>query len=488
METTIVRCTTCGYQLDVDDKTTKGVCDACGNSFVMKQAIEFSLVDKYEARQIKRYRMNLNRNVQTNAFDSIDYYAKEVLKLVPNDFVATYYEAYALQKLGNPTPISTFYQNHNFDTTDEQVDEVTTHILKNSEPTDRKLIESFFSAYASSLIPEYVDTFEQQVEKENFYAPVPRDVFICYRSTDEKDALEVLETLEKDGNTCWISSRNLRPNDSDNYWDNIKQAIENCKAVVVISSRDAMLSQDIQREMRLAQEIKRAVLEYKIDDAEHTTFFKHYFDGKKWVNAYSVSATPLIEVRDRVFKYLNRKKATSAKRPQSQTRPEPKKPIKRTPHEAPLPKTKVNPFVTKTVHTSKRKTSNTYSNNQDKSSSSYRGPYELTSSEVKTNYQGKTYNHVNYYDARIALALSILPWGFYSLDKFYTKEYKKALIYLFTLQLFFVGWFIDIHKYLTKVIEVQMEKNVDDFSPEHAKTISTFIIILLVLFLIGMFR
>lgn len=96
-------------------------------------------------------------------------------------------------------------------------------------------------------LKSYQKIFVKRKEKEEHYDDIPRDVFICHRSTDVEYAEEIVRILERDGNQCWISTRNLRPNDSENYWDNIEKAIKNCEVFLVASSEEAMLSNDVKK-------------------------------------------------------------------------------------------------------------------------------------------------------------------------------------------------------------------------------------------------
>ena len=131
---------------------------------------------------------------------------------------------------------------------------------------------------------------------------IERDVFVCHRSLNHEIAEKIVNALEEDGHSCWISTRNLRPDDSINYWTNIEEAIEHCKIFLVVSSQEAMLSKDVQKELTKANKLKKEKIEYKIDSSVHTTLFKRSFEGEKWIDAIN---EPKLEVlKDRVFDKL----------------------------------------------------------------------------------------------------------------------------------------------------------------------------------------
>jgi hypothetical protein len=75
----------------------------------------------------------------------------------------------------------------------------------------------------------------------------------------------------------------LRPNDSENYWKNIENAIQNSTIVLVLGSEDSMRSKDVHQEIDFARKHQKKIIEFKIDEAQHNTLFKHVFNGIKWV-------------------------------------------------------------------------------------------------------------------------------------------------------------------------------------------------------------
>jgi len=461
MDIVVARCTTCGYQLDIDGDTQKGICKACGNSFIAKQAIEFNALEKYEAEQIVKLRLNLDRSVRIDDYDNIAYYSKEILKLIPNDYLSKYLDAYTSSKLKNPSSLYEFYKSLDEDTTKEQLEEVVYHIMKHGELRDEKLILSYLKSYAPDKTGEYQKYFELNLNKENYYAQVPRDVFVCHRSLNNDIAVQVVKKLENDGNTCWISSRNLRPNDNENYWENIEQAIKNCSVFLVVSSSDAMLSKDVQKEMTIARELGKKVIELKIDRAVHTTFFAHYFKGMKWINAYDNLLGSYDEVCKRVFEYLHVRKSDTPRNTEIQQT------TNKTPNQTQnYNQSTSNQKVREVVYTK------------------YTGKYQLAYKFDRRSGSRVTEHVTVYYDSRVAYALAFFPLGFYSLDKFYLKDYKRAWLYMFTLQLFFVGWFIDSQKYLKKIMYGMLVKK--GISQDKTEALATRYSVLIQLAIVGL--
>jgi hypothetical protein len=110
-------------------------------------------------------------------------------------------------------------------------------------------------------------------------------VFISYSSNDLPVATAVCEELEKRGVTCWIAPRDITPGAS---WANsLSLAIKECVVFVLILSTRSSESQQVLRELSIAQENNKIVVPFLIEDFEFTGFLKyslfsvHVFDATK---------------------------------------------------------------------------------------------------------------------------------------------------------------------------------------------------------------
>lgn len=294
-----VRCTNCGYpaQLDLTQKQYK--CEACMSSFLTVHGHHLDGQSNSDIETVKNNRQNLKRALTANDLNSILHHSQNILNILPNDFKALYYNAHASARLTSPKAIQNFLNYHEYDATQDDLNEVVDHIMKYIDLRDRISALDFIEILAPNKKIEAEKFIDYRITKENDYAVVKRDVFICYRSIEKSIAQEVLRVLENDGQTCWISERNLRPDDNENYWKNITSAIKNCEIFLVVSSKDAMLSHDIQEELTIALNLNKKRLEYKIDESIHTTQFRQFFSGIKWINASHEPA--LEELKERVF-------------------------------------------------------------------------------------------------------------------------------------------------------------------------------------------
>ncbi|AIO18095.1 hypothetical protein KQ51_00192 [Candidatus Izimaplasma bacterium HR1] len=295
-------CTTCGNNLDVSSDTSAVTCEYCGNTFLLANGIDFALKSEAEIGGISKLRNNLKRSVLADDHKNILAFSKEILRLIPKDDLANYYFAYANYSFGSRRYLFDFY-NHTVQIKSD-AETIITHITEYSDVRDKSLVENFIARHNPEKIDAYRNKYTQKLIDEENYSSIPRDVFISFRSTEIEIATEVLGVLEKDGSACWISSRNLRPNDNENYWINIEDAISKSKVFLVISSHESMISRDVKRELDIANKLNKQRVEFKVDSSRHTSTFKYFFDGIKWIDATENKEDALIELKRRVYSML----------------------------------------------------------------------------------------------------------------------------------------------------------------------------------------
>jgi LSD1 subclass zinc finger protein len=303
------KCTSCGAALTFVQGSRTSVCSYCQTTNIVENAIALGKIELDVTEDIKKLRANLVKFVEQNSIDEILRVSQKLLDWIPKDFVASYFFGYAKQQQNQPRFLYDFYQHPPGGTLEEH-QMVAHHINSKSDLRDRYRIISFLEQIDHTFIPEYERVYKEKELKEEQYANVPRDVFICFSSFNSEIAERVLNELENDGNRCWISTRNLRPDDSVNYWKNIEDAIKLSSVFLVIGSVDSMRSKDVQREIELAQKYNKRLLEFKIDDTPHNTVFKYAFDGIKWIRGSSNLQQSYTVLLQRVFEELKTSKTS----------------------------------------------------------------------------------------------------------------------------------------------------------------------------------
>ena len=297
------KCTNCGAGLSVTREESTFICEYCRSTNIVDNAIALGKVEVDITKDIQILRKNLALYVQENSIDEILRVSQKLLDWIPQDFVAYYFFSYAKSTNNQPRFLYEFLANPLPHTVEEST-MVLEHISNFSDLRDKKRVLAFIEKIDDSYLGYFDKRYHDRLTKENDYANIPRDVFICHSSHDITVATKVLQSLEQDGNTCWISTRNLRPGDAINYWENIEKAIDNSRIVLIIGSQESMVSKDVQRELEYAHKNNKKIIEYKIDHAEHTTFFKHITDGSKWVQATADDNKPNKLLLQRVYDEL----------------------------------------------------------------------------------------------------------------------------------------------------------------------------------------
>ena len=88
--------------------------------------------------------------------------------------------------------------------------------------------------------------------------PTMADIFISYSSKDRDQALQLIELLSSAGLSVWIDQSGI---DIATSWSKeIVQAIDACKAFIVLLSPNSILSKNVVREVALAFEKNKKIL------------------------------------------------------------------------------------------------------------------------------------------------------------------------------------------------------------------------------------
>lgn len=320
MKLTRVRCTNCGADFEnVEEGQTVFHCTrmGCGATFVVAQGRKFSEADAADSEKMQKLRSALKQSLSPFDREQAGLYAGQILAMVPEDFRARAALCLCEFKQGKPRALRRLLEKR-VDCTEPEFLEMFPIILSMSEYRELMLLESAVELYVSDarqisdMKMQIVDRKEEIRISSDRYADIPRDVFICHSSVQQDLAMQVVEALEKDGNLCWISCRNLLP-DAPDYWREIERAVSRCRVFLVLASEAAMLSRDVQAELRYAERCGNLRLELKLDETPHTTQFKYFFDGITWVKAETDWQAALPELKRRVYLLLHgEEKATDS--------------------------------------------------------------------------------------------------------------------------------------------------------------------------------
>ncbi len=303
-------CTRCGsHHVTIKDENYC-VCQNCEAIIARKKATNFK--EEFEKLQKegksldilnlrKLTKKALKGHIDTSVVKTC---SQEILKYLPDDILGTFYLLYVNRK-SNPFAYESFLEHLNNEATitemDEIVDIIVSSTQKREEEKIRKLTNHFYGAKYNKDIDKALIKRQEEIE---LFSDIRRDIFICHSSTDINKVNEILKKLEEDGNTCWISSRNI-PWDSDNYWLNIEKAIKSCDIFLCINSINTMQSNDCRREVEIARNLNKKRIEYKLDDAKDITLFKKFFTGQ-WITNTNDLLEKVYDLKNKEDKLLNK--------------------------------------------------------------------------------------------------------------------------------------------------------------------------------------
>lgn len=110
------------------------------------------------------------------------------------------------------------------------------------------------------------------------------DVFVSYSSKDQKVVEGLSAYLEQNGVRCFVAYRDIP---KGRVWaEVITEAIEDCQLMVVVFSESFNHSDQVNREIELCSEEKKAILTFRISDAVFTGAKKYYLKNINWIDAF----------------------------------------------------------------------------------------------------------------------------------------------------------------------------------------------------------
>jgi formylglycine-generating enzyme required for sulfatase activity len=112
------------------------------------------------------------------------------------------------------------------------------------------------------------------------------DVFISYASQDKATADAACAKLEADGIRCWIAPRDVPP--GAEWAGAIVDAIDNCRAMVLIFSSSANGSKQIHREVQRAFDREVPVVPFRIENIAPEKSLAYYMGPVHWLDALTL--------------------------------------------------------------------------------------------------------------------------------------------------------------------------------------------------------
>jgi hypothetical protein len=131
-----------------------------------------------------------------------------------------------------------------------------------------------------------------QRTKTNEQAPRPEQapaattkVFISHSSKDQKAAETICSALENRGIQCWFSARDVDP--GENFQQSIHRAIRSAKLMVLVFSRNANTSPEINKEIALAGQYQLVVIPVRTEDVVPNDALAYELATRQWIDLFN---------------------------------------------------------------------------------------------------------------------------------------------------------------------------------------------------------
>jgi TolB-like protein/Flp pilus assembly protein TadD len=115
------------------------------------------------------------------------------------------------------------------------------------------------------------------------HAHAARSIFISYASQDLVAANKVCAALEAAGWPCWIAPRDVRPGEP--YAAAIVEAINACRLLILILTKNAVDSRHVLREIERASSKNRTVLSVRLESCELPPELEYFLSANQWLDA-----------------------------------------------------------------------------------------------------------------------------------------------------------------------------------------------------------
>jgi hypothetical protein len=259
MNLTEAKCTMCGASLSVSAFDQIIQCDYCKTSNIVANTIDLAKADPRDSAEISRLRENLAKFIERDSIEEILRVSGSIKNIIPNDFSANYFFSYAKQVYGEDNHLYYFLKDPPA-FTPEELQQIIQHISTRGNIHDKPAFTRFIKTHSPQDLSNYNRVHEQRVIKEQEYLNYPRDVFVSFSKYDYSKAKEVVDYLEEQGYSCWISKRNLRPGLPEKGRAQSEDAISSCDIFLWISSEHSLINAEMADELEYAMEEQRQLI------------------------------------------------------------------------------------------------------------------------------------------------------------------------------------------------------------------------------------
>src|SRR5437660_8409767 len=109
-------------------------------------------------------------------------------------------------------------------------------------------------------------------------------IFVSHASQDRNHVDRLVTFLEAHHLPCWVSFRDVPV--GENYQEAITRALRTAKALILVFTRNANSSSEIQKELSLASRYKLMVIPLRIEDVEPSDALAYELTTHQWVDLF----------------------------------------------------------------------------------------------------------------------------------------------------------------------------------------------------------
>jgi len=109
-------------------------------------------------------------------------------------------------------------------------------------------------------------------------------LFVSHVNEDRQAALEIVDELERRGVLCWIAPRDMRSGRP--FDDEIAEAIESCRAMLLVFSEHCNEHEYIRREVTVAGESHKVIIPFRIENAQPRRGLRVRLSDLHWIDGF----------------------------------------------------------------------------------------------------------------------------------------------------------------------------------------------------------
>ena len=244
-----IRCERCGAALIQGGGIY--VCPGCGAKYAAENACRVAdemarLLDEQKQERVANLRQQLWKEFNEEFYDraEISRLAKGILNILPDDFFAQFCVLAAGKDMHR---LNAFLYAADVRAQSMYVWDMLSFLLRPlreetltavndllSRAREAELDRERFNKYNERLAAE-----AQKLDAGVYDVTLPRDVFLAYSSADMATVGELAEALEAQKISCFVAVRNLQHGAIQNYEEQLHRAMDHCRTVVFVSSKNS---------------------------------------------------------------------------------------------------------------------------------------------------------------------------------------------------------------------------------------------------------